>query len=156
MLEELLKAIPVFLSSMLKFILGPILGFGAGLHFITTVLATIGGMMTSVVLFTYFGEWLRNIVLKRLYRNQKKFSSRSRRIARSRKYGLTVIALLTPVVLTPIGGTLLAVGGTKSKERIILTMLVSATGWSVIFCGVIYFLGSDYFPEFMKWLFMER
>lgn len=156
MLEELLKAIPVFLSSMLKFILGPILGFGAGLHFITTVLATIGGMMTSVVLFTYFGEWLRNMVLKKLYRNQKKFSRRSRRIAGARKYGLTVIALLTPVVLTPIGGTLLAVGGTKSKERIILAMLVSATGWSVIFCGVVYFLGSDYFPEFMKWLFMER
>jgi cytochrome c biogenesis protein CcdA len=113
-------------------------------------------MMTSVVLFTYFGEWLRNMVLKKLYRNQKKFSRRSRRIAGARKYGLTVIALLTPVVLTPIGGTLLAVGGTKSKERIILTMLVSATGWSVIFCGVVYFLGSDYFPEFMKWLFMER
>lgn len=153
MLEEFLKAIPVFLFSMAKFILGPTIGFAAGLHFITTVIATIAGMMTTVVIFTYFGEWMRDIVLKRHFRNQKKFTRRSRRIAGWRKYGLTVIALLTPVVLTPLGGTLLAVGSTKSRERIIFAMLASATAWSVVFSGVIYFFGSDYFPEFMKWIF---
>lgn len=156
MLEEILKAIPVFLFSMLKFILGPTLGYAAGLHIITTVLVTIGGMMTTVIAFTYFGEWLRNIVLKRLYRNQKKFTRRSRRIAGWRKYGLTGIAFLTPLLLTPVGGTLLAVGATRSKERIIFAMLVSATGWSLLFSGVIYFLGSDYFPEFMKWIFSNQ
>lgn len=156
MLEELLKAIPVFLFSMLKFILGPTLGFAAGLHFITTVLVTIGGMMTTVIAFTYFGEWLRNILLKRLFRNRRKFTRRTRRIAGWRKYGLTGIAILTPVVLTPLGGTLLAVGGTRSKERIIFAMLISATAWSLVFSSVIYFFGSDYFPEFMKWIFSNQ
>ncbi|MBL7848407.1 MAG: hypothetical protein JNL40_13140 [Cyclobacteriaceae bacterium] len=153
MAEEVLKAIPAFLFSMLKFILGPTLGYAAGLHFVTTILATIGGMMTSVTLFTYFGEWIRAVLLRRFYRNSKKFSPRTRRIVRRRKYGLTGIAVLTPLLLTPILGTLLAVGATRSKEKILLVMLLSATGWSVLFTGVIYFLGSDYFPEFMKWIF---
>jgi small-conductance mechanosensitive channel len=153
MVEELLKAASVFLLSMLKFILGPMTGLALGLHFVTTTLATIGGMMMSVVIFTYFGEWLRAIVLSRFYRYRKKFTRRTRRIARWRKYGLTGIAALTPLVLTPIGGTLLAVGATRSKGRILLAMMISASSWSLIFTSVIYFFGSDYFPAFMKWIF---
>jgi len=153
MVEEVLKAASVFLLSMLKFILGPMTGFAMGLHFVTTVVATVCGMMMSVVLFTYFGEWLRSLVLKRFYRNTRKFTPRTRRFARWRKYGLTGIAALTPLFLTPIGGTLLAVGATKSKGRILIAMLISASAWSVVFTSVIYFLGSDYFPAFMKWIF---
>lgn len=153
MAEEVLKALSVFLLSMLKFILGPMTGLALGLHVITSTLATIGGMMMSVVVFTYFGEWLRAAVLRKFFRNRKKFTPRSRRIAAWRKYGLTGIALLTPLLLTPIGGTLLAVGATKSKGKILIAMLISATGWSVLLNGVIYFFGSDYFPAFMKWIF---
>lgn len=148
-----MKALTVFLLSMLKFILGPMTGLALGLHVITTTLATIGGMMMSVVVFTFFGEWLRSAALRTFYRNRKKFTPRSRRIAAWRKYGLTGIALLTPLLLTPIGGTLLAVGATKSKGRILVAMLISATGWSVLLNAVIYFFGSDYFPAFMKWIF---
>lgn len=153
MAEEVLKALSVFLLSMLKFILGPVTGFTLKLHFLTTTLATIGGMMMSVVMFTYFGEWMRAIVLRRFYRNRKKFSPRSRRIASWRKYGLTGIAVLTPLVLTPIGGTLLAVGATKSKERILVAMLISASAWSLILNGVIYLFGSEYIPSFLQWIF---
>jgi small-conductance mechanosensitive channel len=153
MVEEVMKALSVFLLSMLKFILGPMTGLALGLHFITSTLATIGGMMMSVVIFTYFGEWLRSVVLRRFYRNSRKFTARTRRIAAWRKYGLTGIALLTPLLLTPIGGTLLAVGATKSKGKILLAMLVSATGWSLVFNGIMYFFGSDYFPAFMRWIF---
>ena len=153
MAEEVLKAVSVFLLSMLKFILGPMTGFALGLHFVTSTLATIAGMMMSVTLFTYFGEWIRALVLRTFYRNRPKFSRRSRRIAAWRKYGLTGIALLTPLLLTPIGGTLLAVGATRSKGRILAAMAVSATAWSLIFNGVIYFFGTEYFPGFMQWIF---
>lgn len=155
MLEELLKAIPVLLLSSLKFILGPMTGYAVGLHYVTTALATIGGMMLSVVLFTYFGEWLRAMVLNRFYRNAKKFTPRNRRLARRRKYGLTLIAVLTPLFLTPIGGTLIAVGATKSKGRILFAMLVSATSWSVVFTSIIYFLGTEYIPGFLQWIFQN-
>ncbi|MBL7863548.1 MAG: hypothetical protein JNK10_01650 [Cyclobacteriaceae bacterium] len=154
MLEEFLKAIPVFLASMVKFILGPTIGFASGLHFITAVLATIAGMMTTVIAFTYFGDWLRTYLLSRYFQNRKKFTPASRRMTSVwSKYGLTGVAFLTPLFLTPLGGTLVAISSGSPKEKIIFFMLVSASAWSVIFCSVIYFFGSDYFPEFMKWMF---
>jgi len=149
--EEILKAIPVFLFSMLKFIFGPTLGFAARLHFITTVLATIGGMMTTVVAFTYFGEWMRTILSKRFFREQKKFTPKNRRkVTLWRKYGLTWIAFLTPLFLTPLGGTLLAVSSGSPKEKIIFFMLISATAWALIFSTIIYFIGGEVLPEFVK------
>ena len=88
MWEEVLKAIPVFLFSMLKFILGPTLGFAARLHFLTTVLVTVGGMMTSVVAFTYFGEWIKT-KLSQFSANKKKFTPDERKLAGFwKKYGL--------------------------------------------------------------------
>ena len=150
-MEELLKAIPVYLFSMLKFILGPTLGFAARLHFLTTVFVTVAGMMTMVVAFTYFGEWIRTKLLVRFLRNKKKFTPGNRRFAGVwKKYGLVGVAFLTPLVLTPIGGTLLAVGSGAPKERIIFYMFVSAAAWSVIFSGVIYFVGGEVLPEFVK------
>src|SRR4051812_13479518 len=126
MVEELVKAIPVFLSSALKFILGPLEGYGLHLHFITTVVATISGMMVSVVAFTFFGEWLRNVLLKRFFHKKHKNPEPTKKsnwfswiIA---KYGLGGVAFLTPVFLTPIGGTILAVSLTNSKKKILLFM----------------------------------
>ena len=153
MIEDLLKAASVFLLSMVKFILGPMTGLALGLQFVWTTLATIGGMMMSVLIFTYFGEWIRGLVLERFFRKRKKFTNRTRRIVAWRRYGLTGIAILTPLLLTPIGGTLLAVGATRSKSRILLAMLISASAWSIVLTGVIYFLGSDYIPGFMQWIF---
>src|SRR5882672_6913139 len=110
MAEEILRAIPVFLACMIKFILGPTLGFAARLHFLTTVLVTVSGMMSMVVAFTFFGEWIRTKVLDRFFKNKKLFARDGTKSAAIwKKYGLPGIALLTPLILTPIGGTLLAV-----------------------------------------------
>jgi membrane protein DedA with SNARE-associated domain len=142
MWEEILKAIPVYLFSMLKFILGPIGGYSAQLNIVTTILSTVAGMMTIVVLITYFGNWLREKVFKKLFANRKKFSTSNRKFAGIwRKYGLFGVAALTPVILTPIGGTLLAVSSGSPKEKIIVYMFVSAAVWSIIFSIAIYFFG---------------
>ncbi len=151
MLEEILKAIPAFLFSMFKFILGPTLGYAAGLHFLTTALVTVGGMMIVVVVFTYFGEWLRAKLLTRFFKDRKKFTPNSRRFVTVwKKYGLLGIAFLTPLVLTPLGGTLLAVSSGSSREKVIFYMFVSASMWSLIFTSVIYFIGREVLPEFVK------
>ena len=68
-----MKAIPVFLSTMIKFVFGPLGGYAAKLHIVTTILATIAGMMTAVVAFTYFGNFLREKVFKRFFEKRKKF-----------------------------------------------------------------------------------
>jgi hypothetical protein len=161
MWEEILKAIPVYFSCMLKFILGPIGGYASGLNLVTTILTTVFGMMTVVVLFTYFGNWLRTKVFHRFRRNKSKSEARHKRSeARNKRfaniwkrYGLTGIALLTPIILTPIGGTLLAISSGSPKEKIIFYMFISASVWSVLFSMGTYFLGNEIvnlLPDFMK------
>lgn len=151
MLEEILKAIPVYLSSMLKFILGPIGGYAAGLNLVTTILTTVSGMMTVVFLFTYSGNWFKEKVLSKFTKNRNRFSVGNRRFVNIwKKYGLTGVALLTPIILTPIGGTLLAVSSGSPKDKIIFYMFLSASFWSVVFSMTIYFFGNEVLPDFVK------
>lgn len=150
MWEEILKAIPVFLSTMIKFIFGPLGGYAAKLNIVTTIVATITGMMTAVVAFTYFGNFLRERVLKFFFQNRKKFTPRNRRITKFyKKYGLGGIAFLTPILLTPIGGTLVAVSFGTRKEKIILYMLISGVVWAIIFSMMIYFFGNKILPDYL-------
>ena len=149
--EEILRAIPVFLVSMVKFVLGPLGGPVANIHFITTVVATVAGMMTTVVVLTYFGAWFKQRVLSRYLRKRKTFTPNNRRIVTIwKRYGLWGIAFLTPIILTPIGGTLLAVSSGSPKEKIILYMFISAVAWALIFCSVVYFIGRETLPDFVK------
>jgi membrane protein DedA with SNARE-associated domain len=151
MVEEILKAIPVFLASMIKFIFGPLSGYAAGLTVVTTILSTVGGMMTVVFAFTYFGSWLRNNLFKRFFPNSKIFTSRSRKFSMIwKKYGLVGVAALTPLILTPIGGTILAVSSGSPKEKIILYMFISACFWGVSLTLATYFFGHAIWPDFIK------
>ncbi len=138
MWEEILKAISlVFLPSMLKFIFGPIGGKAAGLHLVTTMIGTAAGMMASVVAFTYFGEFLRTKILSRFTKKEKPEQEQRKNFFK--KYGLAGIAIFTPVILTPIGGTILAVSFTSNRGKILLYMLISACAWSAIITAAVYF-----------------
>jgi membrane protein DedA with SNARE-associated domain len=147
MTEEILKAIPVFLSSALKFIFGPIEGYGLKLHFITTFISTVGGMMLSVVAFTYFGDWLRKGLLKRFFLDKNQPEKPHTKFGDFiKKYGLGGVAFLTPLFLTPIGGTILAVSMGKPKNKILVFMLISAIGWALVFTFLSYWFG----PKILK------
>lgn len=149
MVEELIKAFSlVLLPSTVKFIFGPLAGKAAGLHLLTTILATSGGMMVSVVAFTYFGEFLKVKILSYFGKKNQRLSERKDSNF-LKKYGLAGIALLTPIILTPIGGTLLAVGVTLNKKKILFYMLVSALFWSAIISAAVYF-GYDAVLKFIK------
>lgn len=150
MFEEIAKAIPVYFSSMLKFIFGPLGGYVAGLNILTTILVTVAGMMTVVLGFSFFGDFLRNRLLAPFFRKKKKFSGQNRRFVRIwRQYGLIGVAALTPILLTPIGGTLLAVSFGTPRNKLILAMFVSASVWSVLISSVVYFFG-NVLPDFMQ------
>ena len=73
------KIVIVYFSSMVKFIFGPASGYGLGLNLLTTVLATVAGMMTVVLAFAFFGGWLRSKIIHKFFKNRKKFSVRNRR-----------------------------------------------------------------------------
>lgn len=149
MWEEIVKAIPAYLLSMLKFIGGPLYGWGVGLKLITTILATVLGMMTSVIAFTFFGDWLKTKVFGRFKRKTPK-PVNPKWAAVWKKYGVEGIAFLTPILLTPIGGTLLAVSSGAPKDKIIFYMFVSASVWTVVITSAIYFFGKEILPEVIK------
>lgn len=151
MWEEILKAIPVYFSSMLKFIFGPIGGYVAGLNLLTTILVTICGMMTVVVVFAFFGEFMRNKVLDRFFPKRKRFTVRNRKIVTIwKKYGILGVAFLTPIFLTPIGGSIIAVSVGTPRNKLILYMLISASVWSVVFSISVYLFGNSLFPEYLN------
>ena len=150
MWQELLKAIPIYFSCMLKFILGPAGGYAVGLNLITTILTTVAGMMTVVFLFTFFETWIRTKIFGR-FKKRKINLKRAERLAKLwKRYGLIGVALLTPIILTPIGGTLLAVSSGSPKDKIIFYMFVSASFWSVVFSVTFYFFGDQVLPDILK------
>lgn len=149
MWQEILRAIPVYFSSMLKFIFGPLGGYGVGLHLITTILTTVAGMMTMVFLFTFFGNFIRTRIFGRFKRRKINLKRAEKLEKIWKRYGLVGVALLTPILLTPIGGTLLAVSSGSPKDKIIYYMFVSASFWSVVITMAIYFFGNEVLPEFL-------
>jgi hypothetical protein len=154
MWETILKVATVYFSCMLKFVFGPLGGYAAGFTVVTTILVTIAGMMTVVLVFTLFANWIREKIIMRFFKKRNKFSQRNRRFVTIwKKYGLIGVAALTPILLTPIGGTLLALSSGSPKEKIIFYMFISASVWSVIMSVGLYFFGNEvlrYLPEVTK------
>jgi len=120
---------------MLKFMLGPIAGAVSGLGLWQTFGLTVFGMMTSVVLAAYLGQWLRAFVKTRLapkLGKSKLFTRGNRRLVTNwNRYGLPGVAFMTPILLSPIGGTLLAVSFGETPRRIVPAMLASALFWGL-------------------------
>lgn len=151
MIEEILKVVSIVLLTMLKFIAGPTLGYAGGFSFLATVCITVGGMMSSVFLFTFLGKLLRERVLVRIFRNRKRFTKRNRRFVTIwKKYGLPGVAFLTPLLLTPIGGTIVLTSFGSAKREILISMFLSAVFWALVFSALIYLLGPAVLPGFVK------
>lgn len=72
MLGEILKYLSVYLVSMIKFMIGPALGFSSRIEFWVTILLTISGMMTSVMIFCYLGEQARRKISKEVLLSEKR------------------------------------------------------------------------------------
>jgi membrane protein DedA with SNARE-associated domain len=152
MWEEILKAFTLaYLPSMLKFVLGPLGGYAAKLHVVTTIISTVAGTMTIVLLFSFAGDWIRNNIINRFFPKRKRFSERNRRFVTIwKKYGVAGVAFLTPLILTPIGGTLVAISFGSPRNKLILYMLISASGWATVFSLAVYIFGNNIFPEYMR------
>lgn len=152
MWEEIIKTITlVYLPSMLKFVFGPIAGYSAGLNVLSTILGTVAGTMTVVLLFSFFGDFMQRRVLNTFFRNRKRFSERNRKFVTIwRKYGITGVAALTPILLTPIGGTLLAISFGTPRNKLILYMFISASIWAFLISSAIYFFGNEVIPDIIK------
>lgn len=144
MWEELLKAVPVYFSSMVKFFFGPLGGYAAGLTLLTTILTTVAGMMTVVVVFAYFGTYIRQKIVTRFMKRQRRFTPKNRRLVRIwQRFGIFGVAILTPVLFTPIVGAAIAVSFGVPRHTMILHMFISASFWGVLVSVVVYVFGQE-------------
>ncbi|MCS7003822.1 MAG: hypothetical protein NZM38_00695 [Cytophagales bacterium] len=127
--------------SGLKFIFGPITGYSIGLSLFETSLCTALGMITTVWLISIAGRKIHNFFIPK---NRKLFTSRNRMIIRIwRRYGIWGVAFFTPLILTPIGGTIIAVSLGERYTKILPYMSVSAFFWAFIFSYAVYQLGGN-------------
>ena len=128
------KCASVFLLSTVKFLGGPLAGSSMGLSFWSTLLLTVAGMMTSVFVFSGVGRaWVRHRQHQRRLRREPVFSKRSRSIIKVfKRFGMGGIAFLTPMLLTPIGGTVIATMLGVPRQRILLHMMWSAVLWGSV------------------------
>lgn len=131
-----LKYFTVYILSSLKFIFGPALGVIAyELPMLVSIILTTLGMMTTVYLFTFFGDRIRSFLGKFRGKKKKTFSKTNRWfVSIWRRFGLKGVCFLTPLILTPPGGALLVNIVSNEKTKIIKWMWVSALFWSAILC----------------------
>lgn len=127
------KYVSVVVASTIKFVGGPLSGAALGLTWLETAICTTLGMMVSVVVIAYAGAALQT--LRQRYRSQppKRFTKRTRFAIRIwQRFGLAGIAFLTPLILTPIGGTALAVSFGVERAKLLLYMLISGVLWAIV------------------------
>jgi len=97
------------------------------------IVITMAGLMTSVVLFSFLGEKIKKDVLPLFIKKQVKFSPRSRRMVRIwAKYGVIGTCFLTPLILSPIGGSLLVSTVGAPRKQVFFYMFIFGLFWSVL------------------------
>ena len=137
MLSDLMKYIGVYLISMFKFIGGPAFGAAYDLDVITTATLTIAGMMTSVVVISFFGIRMRSWIQRKYRTKQRVFTKQNRRIVKIwRGYGEFGVSFFTPVFFSPVIGTLLVTALGGRRKRVIAFMFVSAVFWASLIASL--------------------
>lgn len=134
MKESIISLLGIYFLSYFKFIAGPLLAPAAGFGVVTTILVTVAGMMSSVLIFTLLGKKFKEKLLLRIRKKKPIFTPKNRKIVTLwKKYGEIGIAFLTPLIFTPIGGTLILVSFGSKKRQIYFHMLWSAIFWATVF-----------------------
>jgi uncharacterized membrane protein len=137
------KYFAVMLATAIKFIGGPLAGFTLGLTWLETTFFTILGMMLTVLLVIGLGETIKNIFKKFQKTPAKRFNFRTRLAVRLwDKAGMTGIGCFTPILFTPIGGTILALSLKVPIHKILPSMLLWAVIWGFALTWTVYHIVS--------------
>lgn len=133
---DILKIISVFLLSAIKFGIGGVpAAVIANFSFFKSMIVTISGGITGVVVFTYLSAWINKKIktAKPSKKVKKKFTITNKIIIYVKKYfGLIGISIITPLILSVPLGVFLAVRYYKDKGKVIRFMMTSVTCWAVI------------------------
>ncbi len=129
----------VMAASSIKFVAGPLTGFGLGLSMLETIVCTWVGMMFTVTVMLTIGRFLVQQIARIRVQKPKLFSGRVRyAVSIWQRFGIKGIAVMTPLLFTPIGGSLLALSFKVATPRVLFFMALSGIFWSVIFTVMFY------------------
>jgi uncharacterized membrane protein len=129
----------VMAASSIKFVAGPLTGFGLGLSMLETIVCTWVGMMFTVTVMLTIGRFLVQQIARIRIQKPKLFSGRVRyAVSIWQRFGIKGIAVMTPLLFTPIGGSLLALSFKVPTPRVLFFMAISGIFWSVIFTILFY------------------
>ncbi len=120
-------------------------------NYTMALLSSCTGAVLGSVLFTFLFsgilKWWEKLKHKYFATHQhtKIFTKANRRIIRIKhRFGLTGIAILTPIFLSIPIGAFLADRFYKDKKKVILYLTVSAIGW----CFILYFVYLFFYDAF--------
>ncbi|EKB48954.1 hypothetical protein [Cecembia lonarensis] len=147
-MEYFFKFIAIWFTCLFKFIAGPILGAAANYSLLEIIMVTVAGMMSSVAMVTFLGDWFKSHWTLKV--SEKKFTKKKRRIVKTwQKFGPGGIAALTPIILTPIGGSIILTAFNVPRRVIMTYMLTSGLIWSLVLGSSINWLLSIPFFDFL-------
>lgn len=140
-MTELGKYLTVYATSMLKFIAGPTIGAAIGLSVLETFVLTVMGMMTTVIIVSYFGKKIRTWYLRKFRKKKRLFTKRNRRFVYIwRNYGIFGVSFLTPLIFSPPIGALLITSVDNSRRKMFLYMFGSAVFWGITYSKFLHVL----------------
>lgn len=125
-------------ATALKFIGGPLTGLALGLTWYETALCTWLGMMLTVSVVLGLGHRLQTWYFK--YKKPKGLvvSKRLRTAVKIWKmFGIQGIAFMTPLLFTPIGGSLLALSFRAPLLRIWTFMAIYGAIWALALSSLV-------------------
>lgn len=129
-MDILIEILIVFIASILELWLSIPIGLGFGLNPILIIIASSLGSILSAIVIAYFGESIRNLIIKR--RSGKGDIKKGRAYDIWNKYGTVGLGLLSPLLFgAPIGATIGIVLGI-SKKDLIKWMSIGVVVWSII------------------------
>jgi uncharacterized membrane protein len=129
----------VMAASSIKFVAGPLTGFGLGLSMFETIVCTWVGMMFTVTVMLTIGRFLVQQIARIRVQKPKLFSGRVRyAVSIWQRFGIKGIAVMTPLLFTPIGGSLLALSFKVPTPRVLFFMAISGIFWSIVFTVLFY------------------
>jgi uncharacterized membrane protein len=129
----------VMAASSIKFVAGPLTGFGLGLSMLETIVCTWVGMMFTVTVMLTIGRFLVQQIARIRIQKPKLFSGRVRyAVSIWQRFGIKGIAVMTPLLFTPIGGSLLALSFKVPTPRVLFFMAISGIFWAIVFTVLFY------------------
>lgn len=133
--------VSVVLLSMFKCIAGILTGIALQLPLYVTIIGNIIGMLLTVIIVSFTGPFLKKKIINRWFPVKKLFSKKNRKIIKVwNSYGLIGVAFLTPILLMPLGGTLIAISFGERPVKIILYMFISIIFWANVLTFIMYSL----------------